>query len=244
FDPDPRTRYTMWSQSVGSGILWVAIYGVNQAQVQRCLSTPNLRTAQIALWVNLPGLIALLIVCSLCGFVVYAQYRDCDPLTGPKQINMDQDMVRPFCLPKMKDSTAANVSKGIAVGFGALMILLTYVVSHLGGVIQGAYVGFLTGLVATSWLGIGAFVYKPSVYKPPVSLSECPIGNITDVTPMYLNDSTTTTATSRPEDRMAATLTQCPSPRRITAQARRPLPTLGYRTDGKHICLLLVGHTR
>ncbi|KAI0234881.1 Sodium-coupled monocarboxylate transporter 1 [Lamellibrachia satsuma] len=273
-DPDPRTRHTLWSLGIGSGIFWVACYGVNQALVQRSLCTPSLRTAQVALWLNLPGLIALLIVCSLCGFVVYAQYRDCDPLTRPNHIKKDQllplyviehldypcipglftasvfsgslssissvlnalatvalqDMVRPYCLPKMKDSAAANVSKGIAVGFGALMILLTYVASHLGGVMQavigvvgmisgpmlglfvlamtnpwsntkGAYGGYLTGLVATSWLGIGAFIYKPYVYKPPVSLSECPVGNITYVTPMYLNDSTTTAATSRPEDR-------------------------------------------
>ncbi|KAI0224226.1 Sodium-coupled monocarboxylate transporter 1 [Lamellibrachia satsuma] len=232
------------------------------------------RSAIGALWLNLPGLTAILTICSLCGFVVYAQYRNCDPLTRPNPIKKDQllplyviehldypcvpglftasvfsgalssissglnalaavalqDMVRPYCLPRMKESTAANMSKGIAIGFGALMILLTYVASHLGGVIQavfgvfgmisgpilglfvlamtnpwsntkGAYGGFLSGLVATSWLAIGAFIYNPYVYKPPVSLSECPIDNVTYVTPMYLNDSTTTPGTSRPEER-------------------------------------------
>ncbi|KAI0212780.1 Sodium-coupled monocarboxylate transporter 1 [Lamellibrachia satsuma] len=180
FDPNPRIRHTLWNLSIGAGLFWVSVYGVNQAQVQRCLSTPNLRTAQIALWLNLPGLTALLTICSLCGFVVYAQYRNCDPLTRTNPIKKDQllplyviehldypcipglftasvfsgalssissglnalaavtlqDLVRPYCLPRMKESTAANVSKGIAVGFGVLMILLTYVASHLGGVLQ------------------------------------------------------------------------------------------------------------
>ena len=43
-----------------------------------------------ALWLNLPGLTALLTICSLCGFVVYAQYRNCDPLTRPNPIKKDQ----------------------------------------------------------------------------------------------------------------------------------------------------------
>ncbi|KAI0221244.1 Sodium-coupled monocarboxylate transporter 1 [Lamellibrachia satsuma] len=180
FDPDPRTRHTVWSLSIGASLFWVSVYGVNQAQVQRCLSTPNLRTAQIALWLNLPGLTALLTICSMCGFVVYAQYRNCDPLTRTNPIKKDQllplyvikhldypcvpglftasvfsgalssissglnalaavtlqDMVRPYCLPSMTEITAAKVSKGLAVGFGVLMILLTYVASHLGGVLQ------------------------------------------------------------------------------------------------------------
>ena len=42
-----------------------------------------------ALWLNLPGLTFLLTLCSLCGMVVYAQYKDCDPLTT-KGITRDQ----------------------------------------------------------------------------------------------------------------------------------------------------------
>ena len=41
--------------------------------------------------------------------------------------------------------------------------------------IQGSFVGTLTGLVATLWLGIGAQVYKPAAYKPPVNISGCPL---------------------------------------------------------------------
>lgn len=35
FDPDPRSRYTFWTFVVGGTLVWLSMYGVNQAQVQR-----------------------------------------------------------------------------------------------------------------------------------------------------------------------------------------------------------------
>ena len=46
------------------------------------------------MWLNLPGLTALLTVCSLCGMVIYAQYRDCDPLKTKKIEASDQVWVQ------------------------------------------------------------------------------------------------------------------------------------------------------
>lgn len=66
--------------------------------------------------------------------------------------------------------------------------------------LKGAYAGFIIGLIATIWLGIGAFIYKPSVHKAPVSRIGCPVDNATDVTSAYYNY-TTTAATPRPEDK-------------------------------------------
>ncbi len=31
------------------------------------------------MWLNLPGLIALMSICSLCGMALYATYEGCDP---------------------------------------------------------------------------------------------------------------------------------------------------------------------
>ena len=39
--------------------------------------------------INMPGLIALLAVCCVCGMVVFAQYKDCDPLIN-RGIKKDQ----------------------------------------------------------------------------------------------------------------------------------------------------------
>jgi hypothetical protein len=47
FDPDPTARHTVWTMTIGGYFTWVAIYGVNQAQVQRALTVPRLRDAQM-----------------------------------------------------------------------------------------------------------------------------------------------------------------------------------------------------
>ena len=49
-----------------------------------------------ALWINVPGLTALVTVCSLCGMVIYAHYKDCDPIKN-KDIE-ESDQVRQILL--------------------------------------------------------------------------------------------------------------------------------------------------
>lgn len=90
FDPDPTVRHTFWGLTIGATFMWTAIYGVNQAQVQRALSVETLKKAQVSYLLNILGLIALLFTCSACGFVVYAEYKDCDPLTTQRISGKDQ----------------------------------------------------------------------------------------------------------------------------------------------------------
>ncbi|XP_033749405.1 sodium-coupled monocarboxylate transporter 1-like [Pecten maximus] len=81
FDPDPSTRHTVWSVVIGGGIFWGAIYGVNQAQVQRAVSVSSLRNSRKAIWLNFPGMMIILTVVCLVGVVMYAYYERCDPVT-------------------------------------------------------------------------------------------------------------------------------------------------------------------
>ncbi|XP_048758673.2 sodium-coupled monocarboxylate transporter 1-like isoform X2 [Ostrea edulis] len=81
FNPDPSVRHTTWNVIVGGGFFWMAIYGINQAQVQRAISVPSVRHAKIALWLNFPGMFLILsLVCSV-GVVMYAFYSECDPVS-------------------------------------------------------------------------------------------------------------------------------------------------------------------
>jgi len=43
-----------------------------------------------AMWLNVPGLIILVTLCSLAGMVVYAEYRRCDPLASDRIHATDQ----------------------------------------------------------------------------------------------------------------------------------------------------------
>lgn len=47
FDPNPTTRHTVWNLVFGGQFVWLAIYGVNQAQVQRAMSVPTLQKAKL-----------------------------------------------------------------------------------------------------------------------------------------------------------------------------------------------------
>jgi len=38
-NPDPTVRHTWWTQVIGGGVVYLSLYAVNQAQVQRYLST-------------------------------------------------------------------------------------------------------------------------------------------------------------------------------------------------------------
>ncbi|XP_076328094.1 sodium-coupled monocarboxylate transporter 2-like [Tachypleus tridentatus] len=81
FSFDPTVRHTVWSLGIGGSFTWLAVYGVNQAMVQRYLTIPNLKGAQKTIWFNLPGLVVLVVVTGLAGLVVYTKYHDCDPIT-------------------------------------------------------------------------------------------------------------------------------------------------------------------
>ena len=53
---------------------------MNQAQVQRLLSTKNLKSAQMSLWIQWPILMTLSLSTCYAGLTMYAYYKGCDPL--------------------------------------------------------------------------------------------------------------------------------------------------------------------
>ncbi|XP_076458281.1 sodium-coupled monocarboxylate transporter 1-like [Babylonia areolata] len=80
FSFDPKTRHSVWSMVVGGMCFWAYLYGINQAQVQRCLSCPSVGKAQLSLFVNLPLLILIVSLCCMIGIVMFSFYSLCDPI--------------------------------------------------------------------------------------------------------------------------------------------------------------------
>ncbi|XP_064187631.1 sodium/iodide cotransporter isoform X1 [Anguilla rostrata] len=89
---DPRRRYSFWSFSVGGTMVWLSMYGVNQAQVQRYISCKTEKVAQWALFVNQVGLCLIVSSAATCGIVMFALYSGCDPLKAGKISSPDQYM--------------------------------------------------------------------------------------------------------------------------------------------------------
>ncbi|XP_072049182.1 sodium-coupled monocarboxylate transporter 1-like [Amphiura filiformis] len=245
FEADPRIRHTFWSICVGGTLLWLAVYGVNQSQVQRYLSCRTLQQARISLYFNIFGLAVVITGAVLAGLVMYAEYRNCDPFSAGWVKATDQlipymvmdilgqypglpgvfvaamfsgalstvssglnalaavvaeDVVKPFFNPS--ESKYTWITKGLALSYGLISILMAYVASALGDVLsaalsifgmvggpllglftlamffpwcnsKGAIAGLLGGLGFSFWVGIGAIINPPPVMKLYLSTENC-----------------------------------------------------------------------
>ncbi|XP_071107715.1 sodium-coupled monocarboxylate transporter 1-like [Haliotis cracherodii] len=104
FSPDPSVRHSAWALVIGGYFTWVAIYGTNQAQVQRACTCPTLKKAQLAMWINFPGLCFILYICCLIGIVIYAFYSTCDPISF-KLVSASDQLLPLFVMDVLGDIT-------------------------------------------------------------------------------------------------------------------------------------------
>ncbi|XP_012943004.1 sodium-coupled monocarboxylate transporter 1 [Aplysia californica] len=82
FDPDPTVRHTVWSLTFGAGLQYMAVYGLNQASVQRYCSLPTMSAARSSILLNIVGVIVMVTITCLAGIVMFAYYagQNCNPL--------------------------------------------------------------------------------------------------------------------------------------------------------------------
>ncbi|XP_014325061.1 sodium-coupled monocarboxylate transporter 1 [Xiphophorus maculatus] len=81
FDPNPLRRHTFWTLSIGGTFIWLSIYGINQAQVQRYISCKSMTHARLSLFINLLGLWSILLSSVFAGMCLFSVYKSCDPWT-------------------------------------------------------------------------------------------------------------------------------------------------------------------
>lgn len=65
---------------LGGAFTYVSVYGTNQVQVQRYLTTKDYNTAVKTLWFSWP--ITAFLSLSMCfsGLAIFSKYQDCDPI--------------------------------------------------------------------------------------------------------------------------------------------------------------------
>ncbi|XP_034235263.1 sodium-coupled monocarboxylate transporter 2-like [Thrips palmi] len=88
--PDPLQRTTLWGAVIGGFMYWTGFNSVNQTCVQRYLAVPNLKTARRAVWVFSAGVVCIISFCTYVGLLMYAYFRDCDPLAAGIVSTSDQ----------------------------------------------------------------------------------------------------------------------------------------------------------
>uniref|UniRef100_A0A8C5E033 Sodium-coupled monocarboxylate transporter 1-like n=1 Tax=Gouania willdenowi TaxID=441366 RepID=A0A8C5E033_GOUWI len=92
FDTNPLRRHTFWTVTVGGSFVWISIYGINQAQVQRYISCKSLAHARLSLYINLFGLWSILLCSVFAGMCLYSVYKHCDPWSSGQVSASDQLM--------------------------------------------------------------------------------------------------------------------------------------------------------
>ena len=64
----------------GGVFIYVSIYGVNQTQIQRLMTVKTLKQSQAAMFISWPLTSLLSLLTALTGLVIYANFKDEDPL--------------------------------------------------------------------------------------------------------------------------------------------------------------------
>lgn len=66
---------------IGGVFYWVQTNAVSQNMIQRYLALPTLRAGRRAVWIFVTGVTTLMLLCAYNGLLIYATYKNCDPLT-------------------------------------------------------------------------------------------------------------------------------------------------------------------
>uniref|UniRef100_A0A8C4Q7K1 Solute carrier family 5 member 6a n=1 Tax=Eptatretus burgeri TaxID=7764 RepID=A0A8C4Q7K1_EPTBU len=101
-NPDPTERHTFWTLCVGGTFVMVALFGTNQAQVQRYLSSRSERQARFACYMVLPCQQLMMVIGCLLGLVMHVRYRECSPLRMHLVSSHDQ-LVLYFVMDVLQD---------------------------------------------------------------------------------------------------------------------------------------------
>ncbi|XP_036290845.1 sodium-dependent multivitamin transporter [Pipistrellus kuhlii] len=75
-DPDPFVRHTFWTLAFGGVFMMLSLYGVNQAQVQRYLSSRTEKAAVLSCYAVFPCQQLVLCMSCLIGLVMFAYYKE------------------------------------------------------------------------------------------------------------------------------------------------------------------------
>ncbi|XP_073529881.1 sodium-dependent multivitamin transporter isoform X2 [Phyllobates terribilis] len=102
FNPDPFVRHSIWSLGIGGIFLMLSLYGVNQAQVQRYLSSRTEKEAILSCYVVFPCQQLVLALGCLTGLVMFAYYQKHE-IQDPEMIANPDQMVLYFVMDILHD---------------------------------------------------------------------------------------------------------------------------------------------
>ncbi|GFS59364.1 putative sodium-dependent multivitamin transporter [Trichonephila inaurata madagascariensis] len=71
-------------------------YGGSQIQVQRLMTLKNINKSKRATLLSIPMLVIFQLLCCMCGLIIYAYFRFCDPLSSADRPIQSADQLLPY----------------------------------------------------------------------------------------------------------------------------------------------------
>ena len=102
FDIDPTIRHSFWTLIVGGSLYWINVNSISQSVIQRYMALKDVKSARRSQKIYVVGVSLMISMCIYNGFLLYATYHDCDPLTTKLAKAKDQ-MVPLLVLDILKD---------------------------------------------------------------------------------------------------------------------------------------------
>ncbi|XP_042306264.1 sodium-dependent multivitamin transporter [Sceloporus undulatus] len=101
-NPDPYERHTFWTLAFGGVFMMLSLYGVNQAQVQRYLSSRSEQQAVLSCYAVFPCQQMVLCLSCLTGLVMFAYYQEHHLSEAQRKASPDQ-MVLYFVMDVLEE---------------------------------------------------------------------------------------------------------------------------------------------
>ncbi|XP_063913583.1 sodium-coupled monocarboxylate transporter 2-like [Zophobas morio] len=142
FYPSMYKRYNIYVILIGGFTYWTSFNSCNQTMVQRYLSLPNDKQAQLSVGIFTFGVVFFISLCCFAGLVVYTFYHDCDPLTSGRIVKSDQ--ILPLFVVESSGYLSGMPGLFIAGVYGAGLSTLSVVLNSaaiviLEDLVQGAF---------------------------------------------------------------------------------------------------------
>lgn len=81
-DPNPFLRHTFWTVGIGMTFSWLTQLGIHPGAIQRFVALPTYGKAKKSLIYFILGMGVVKILTGTVGMLIYAKYKDCDPITA------------------------------------------------------------------------------------------------------------------------------------------------------------------
>lgn len=136
-DPDPTSRSTFLSVTIGLTSMWICLIGVTPECTTRFLSVSTYSESKKVLWLFGFGHIIVKLLAVFCGVIIFARYEMCDPITIGEVKKPDQ--LFPYYVMDIAKSIPGLPGIFVAGVFSAALSSMSSVLNVLSGTIYGDF---------------------------------------------------------------------------------------------------------